>query len=39
MAARSPSPPAVRATTSKQFLALAGYILGREIGQGTYSKV
>lgn len=39
MAARSPSPPAVRATTSKEFLALAGYILGREIGQGTYSKV
>nr|XP_050029183.1 testis-specific serine/threonine-protein kinase 3-like [Dermacentor andersoni] len=39
MAAKSPSPPAVRATTSKQFLALAGYILGREIGQGTYSKV
>ncbi|KAL3198027.1 hypothetical protein MRX96_044541 [Rhipicephalus microplus] len=39
MAARSQTPPAVRATTSKQFLALAGYILGREIGQGTYSKV
>lgn len=39
MAAKSPNPPLVRATTSKQFLALAGYILGREIGQGTYSKV
>lgn len=39
MAAKSPNPVLVRATTSKQFLALAGYLLGREIGQGTYSKV
>ncbi|CAN7942962.1 unnamed protein product [Ixodes hexagonus] len=28
-----------KAVTSKQFLALAGYIVGKEIGQGTYSQV
>ncbi|XP_040066988.2 testis-specific serine/threonine-protein kinase 2-like [Ixodes scapularis] len=39
MAGRTvPNLPA-KAVSSKQFLALAGYIVGRQIGQGTYSQV
>ncbi|XP_064459945.1 uncharacterized protein LOC135370174 isoform X2 [Ornithodoros turicata] len=36
---KAPAKPPARNATSRELLAYAGYIIGREIGEGTYSKV